>query len=348
VAGKGPAHGGTGQRPAGIHSAAFRVIRDAVWAVSCMGIALAFGMAVWPRDMPIIDAFRERPWAVPTAIALAWGMASLIGLVLLRRHLASRRRQMPDTAVVVWALAALSTSATAVILLATAAAYHAPWCPGFVCPPPAPPRAYGQHDGNLEIRFHAFEAQAFVLPSGTSSVALGQVPRDDDASATVAQHLSDDAPYGVALHLRDISSSQSPLIIENVDLHVVKVGAVADPLPVWAPGRHIAYRINAYDATYAGEVARSVLSAKFDTAQPGTGVELQQGESDDIVVRLHSKVSVDLWYTIAVEYLDTRSGQTSSVATLAPFHVAFAGDDSWLPTPLQDGGGSNLVGSGAD
>jgi hypothetical protein len=309
-----------------------RLLRGAAkwWATTISALAISVltsianllaGIQPMPTAVPVLKLLQRNPFLIAT-------LASIALLVTVAAWMANRfnangggEMTQPATSPLtnrIWitvssSFAAASTSA--LIVLMTLIIFQPAWCPQSLCRQPT-----GPHDSSLEVRFTSLQSEAFLLTADPITATIKDMPSPLLPTSVAAVRLATGlprqaAPTGsVALLLHNLERS-SPLIMEDVALKPLSAQSVRVPLRVIRVTSSVSYGHNLYQFTYNGELPGQLVSSLHTGIDALGHVQLQPGESDEIVVQVASKQLVELRFHIQIVY------RKSNESTLHQFEL---------------------------
>jgi hypothetical protein len=218
------------------------------------------------------------------------------------------------------------------------------WCPGLICTPTQPKSAIHPDeisDQNLYVAYlHLQQTTSFELPGAPGQYTLQNLPR------TVAAVKSDgeqQAPYRLVITVRNLHQTGYEIYIDSVTLLVYAVPRLANPLNVWNTSS-LSYNTTIYKVTYAGEPARSVLSAALQPPGSGSSSTLNQsphftgihqrlppGEQDEIGLQIDPayNLQADLQFQVRITYHMANENSTHALTLPNLFEVVFSNASNW-------------------
>lgn len=235
------------------------------------------------------------------------------------------------TSKVIWLIVPAATT-TLLLVLLLLVQIEPEWCLSTLCAPP--PAQVATHpgevrDANLDAYLVKVQSTSFELPGDLSKYTLQNLP------STIAAVRSDDSqanPYRLVIGATNLHSKGYGIYIEHVDLVILAVPPLANPLNIWTTSS-LTYDTNPYFVIYKGEAARSVLQAGYEPAPKLTNVHqlLAPGEVDNIDLQISPKrnLQADLLFQVRIVYRMSNEEQEQSLTLPNHFEVVFSTASNW-------------------
>lgn len=229
---------------------------------------------------------------------------------------------------------AISTASTTLFLALLAVVLLRPaWCPVALCPAPkviAITNPHAAHDSNLEVYFTALQSDTFVIPGDPARYTLGNAPQSIGA---VRYDVKTPQVYRVVFGIHSLQRGRFGMIISQVALVVAQVPPTPQPLNIWDKGAALNYNSDPFLAKYVGQEQGAIIPAVY-TPLPGTHVQLNPGEADEVDLQVASRVPVDLRFQVQVTYRVTNESVEHTLTLPQTFEAVFSDGSNWHPYQL--------------
>jgi hypothetical protein len=204
------------------------------------------------------------------------------------------------------------------------------WCPTPICPTQQRILIFHQqstHDDNLEMYFIANQSSFYAIPDDPAQYTRSNLPMSITALHTDGENSM--LLYHLIIGLNSLQQGHFGMIIEKVNLIILKVAPIPHPLNVWNnPLNVYNENENQYRALYLGQQAGAVIPADYLRIQFGF-VQLKPGETDQIDLHVISRVEANIWFTVQVVYRIANKSQLHTLRLSQQFEVMFANKLDW-------------------
>ena len=292
-------------------------------------VATLLGFSPFPQSSPLVIFINLNPIVslVIGGLLLVVSFAALLVRYLPEPQGVSKSWLLPR-----WVCSTLIPiiSFSLFFLLLAAVLIRPVGCPPLICPTSQRILIFHPqsiHDDNLELYFIANQSSYYAIPNNPTHYTQGNLPMSIPALHTDGENSM--LLYHLIVGLNSLQRGRFGMVIEEVNLVILKVAPLPHPLNVWSNTLYVHYENeNQYRALYLGQQADAIITADYLRFQFGF-VQLKPGETDQIDVHVVSRVEANIWFTVQVIYRIANESQLHTLRLPQQFEVMFANKSDW-------------------